>query len=119
MISIENPDELPFLQFLSTSGANCLILLSDLPHCPECTNLLRPGVVWFGEKLSAGAPDNVEQWLQEEGVELVIAAGTSLEVFPAAEWVGTARENGASLVVVDLDIGHHVVEGLGEGDLVF
>jgi len=64
---------------------------------------LRPGVVWFGERLAAGAPDNIDEWISEEAIDLVIAAGTSLEVFPAAEWVSTARTLGASLAIIDTD----------------
>ena len=80
--------------------------LSDLTRCPKCENLLRPGVVWFGKRLAAGAPDDIDTWISEGGVDLVIAAGTSLEVFPAAEWVGTVREDGAPLAVFELDNGH-------------
>ena len=28
---------------------------SDVPHCPECGGLIRPGVVWFGETLPEAA----------------------------------------------------------------
>ena len=80
--------------------------MSDLPRCPTCENLLRPGVVWFGERLAAGAPDNVDDWIAETDIDLVIAVGTSLEVFPAAEWVGTVREYGAALAIFDLDRRH-------------
>jgi len=27
--------------------------VKDLPHCPKCSSLLRPAVVWFGESLCA------------------------------------------------------------------
>ena len=80
--------------------------MPNLPRCPVCENLLRPGVVWFGERLAAGAPDNIDNWIAETEVDLVIAAGTSLRVFPAAEWVGMARENGAALAIFDLDRCH-------------
>jgi len=115
-IYVRTPEDLPFLNLLSTSRSRSQITLSDLPHCPECTKLLRPGVVWFGERLADGAPDNVESLL-EEGVDLVIAAGTSLNVHPAAEWVNRAQADGASIVIIDLDQNHQMVGNLETGDL--
>jgi NAD-dependent deacetylase sirtuin 5 len=91
--------------------------LAELPHCPKCKDLLRPGVVWFGERLAAGAPDNVDEWMSEERIDLVIVAGTSLEVFPAAEWVNTARTLGASLAIIDAD--HRLGDELDENDWFF
>jgi NAD-dependent deacetylase sirtuin 5 len=91
--------------------------LAELPHCPKCTDLLRPGVVWFGERLAAGAPDNIDEWMSEERIDLVIVAGTSLEVFPAAEWVNTARTLGASLAIIDAD--HRLGDDLDENDWFF
>jgi NAD-dependent deacetylase sirtuin 5 len=109
---------LPFLLSLSTAS-NRSVGLSDLPQCPECQELLRPGVVWFGEKLAAGAPDNIDAWISEGEVDLVIAAGTSLEVFPAAEWVSTARESGAALAVFELDNGQRLVDEWNHEDWLF
>jgi NAD+-dependent protein deacetylase sirtuin 5 len=78
---VRTPDEMPFLLLLSNSNDQSRSLtFSDLPHYPYCTNLLRLGVVWFGGKLAAGAPDSIDEWMSEEHVDLVIAAGTSLEV---------------------------------------
>jgi NAD-dependent deacetylase sirtuin 5 len=107
-ITIRKLADLPFLALASPG-------LADLPHCPKCTYLLRPDVVWFGERLAAGAPDAVDEWLAQDGVELVLVVGSSLRVFPAAEWVGAARANGAVLALVDMDEEHGVE--LGQGDL--
>lgn len=116
---VQNIEDFPFLGLLSTASSQSQIALSDLPRCPKCPNILRPGVVWFGERLAAGAPDSIDKWLLQDGVDLVIAAGTSLEVFPAAEWVNTARVYGASLVVIDLDKDHHLADDLEDQDLFF
>jgi thiamine pyrophosphate-dependent acetolactate synthase large subunit-like protein len=69
-----------------------------------------------GERLAGGAPDNIESLL-EEGIDLVIAAGTSLNVHPAAEWVNRAQADGASIVIIDLDQNHQMVDNLETGDL--
>lgn len=118
-ISIQKPEDLPFLLSLSTATDRSHIVVSDLPHCPKCTNLLRPGVVWFGERLAAGAPDRVEKSMSEDGIVLVIAVGTSLEVYPAAEWVTTPRAYGASLAIIDLNKDHRIVDELSTETFFF
>ncbi|KAF1994251.1 DHS-like NAD/FAD-binding domain-containing protein [Amniculicola lignicola CBS 123094] len=118
--NVHTPHDIPFL--LSLSNANDQprsAALSDLPHCPKCANLLRPGVVWFGERLAAGAPDSIDEWMSQQRIDLVIAAGTSLEVFPAAEWVNTARTYGASLLVIDTEKDHQLVDELNDNDWFF
>ncbi|KAF2635822.1 NAD-dependent deacetylase sirtuin-5 [Massarina eburnea CBS 473.64] len=118
-INVHKPQDIPFLLSLSNADHETRsVVLSDLLHCPKCANLLRPGVVWFGERLSAGALDNVDKWMLEEHIDLVIAAGTSLEVFPAAEWVSTARAYGASLAIIDAG-DDRLVDELNEDDWLF
>jgi NAD-dependent deacetylase sirtuin 5 len=117
---IDSPHDVPFLLSLSTAQNQLRsVTLSDLPHCPKCTELLRPGVVWFGERLAAGAPDVVDDWISENDIDLVITVGTSLEVFPAAEWVETVRASGASLALVDTVITRKLEEMLDHGDWFF
>ncbi|CAO2656001.1 Nn.00g048040.m01.CDS01 [Neocucurbitaria sp. VM-36] len=119
-IDIQKPEDLPFLMKLATASSQSYSLtLSDLPHCPECKSLLRPGVVWFGERLAAGAPDVVDEWILKGDIDIVIAAGTSLEVFPAAEWVDTARRDGAALAVFELNDGHQLVDDSNVEDWLF
>jgi NAD-dependent deacetylase sirtuin 5 len=119
-IHVSAPHDLPFLLSLSNAvGQLHSIVLSELPHCPKCTSLLRPGVVWFGERLAAGAPHNIDEWMDEEQIDLVIAAGTSLEVFPAAEWVHTARAEGASLAIIDAGNDHQLGDDLDDNDWFF
>ena len=36
----------------------------ELPRCPKCHNLLRPGVVWFGESLPTDTLDAIDQFLE-------------------------------------------------------
>lgn len=115
-IYVRTQEDLPFLKLLSTASHWSQIALSELPHCPGCTKLLRPGVVWFGERLAGGAPENIESLLKE-GIDLLIAAGTSLNVYPVAEWVIRAQEDGASIVIIDLDQDHQMSDDLESGDL--
>jgi NAD-dependent deacetylase len=56
--------------------------LNDLPpHC-ACGGMLRPGVVWFGEMLPDGAIERAAAAVR--AVDVLIVAGTSAQVYPAA-----------------------------------
>ena len=69
------------------------------PACGDCGNLLRPGVVWFGEMLPAVALAAAEDAAQT--CDLMLVVGTSGAVWPAAGLAHTARHNGARVVVIN------------------
>lgn len=69
------------------------------PACAECGNLVRPGVVWFGEALPAGALDAAER--AADDCALLLVVGTSGAVWPAAGLAGRARRGGAAVVIVN------------------
>jgi NAD-dependent deacetylase len=69
------------------------------PRCGECGNLVRPGVVWFGEMLPAAALEAGER--AARGCELMLVVGTSGAVYPAAGLAHTARRSGARVVVLN------------------
>ncbi|MDZ7592056.1 MAG: NAD-dependent protein deacylase [Rubrivivax sp.] len=69
------------------------------PHCAECGNLLRPGVVWFGETLPPAALEAARRASAACAVMLVV--GTSGAVWPAAGLVGQARQQGAKVIIVN------------------
>jgi NAD-dependent deacetylase len=56
--------------------------LIDLPPYCHCGGMLRPGVVWFGEALPEGAMDRAA--VAVRAADVLIVAGTSARVFPAA-----------------------------------
>ena len=65
----------------------------ELPRCPKCHNLLRPGVVWFGESLPTAILDAVDDYISSsDHIDLILVIGTSSQVYPAAGYVDTARE---------------------------
>ncbi|AGS33658.1 NAD-dependent deacetylase [Corynebacterium maris DSM 45190] len=68
------------------------------PTCPVCGNLVRPGVVWFGEPLPGKEWDLAEQRMQE--ADLVVIVGTSGVVQPAASLPLLAREAGTPIIEV-------------------
>ena len=73
--------------------------LGPLPARCECGGLLRPGVVWFGEALPADALVEAEQAVRR--ARLVLVAGTSSLVYPAAALPTIARDAGAYVVEIN------------------
>lgn len=72
---------------------------SSLPRCPECGELLRPDVVWFGESLDRTL---LERALDSAGrADACLVVGTSAVVQPAASVATVAKQAGASLVEVN------------------
>lgn len=66
------------------------------PSCPECGNLRRPAVVWFGEMLPRATLAAAQQAAEE--CELMLVVGTSGVVYPAA---GLARLTPGRVVVLN------------------
>ena len=76
----------------------------ELPRCPKCHNLTRPGVVWFGESLPTDVLDAVDNFIEDEAnIDLILVIGTSAKVYPAAGYVDIARHKGARVAVVNMD----------------
>lgn len=69
------------------------------PRCGTCGNLVRPGVVWFGEYLPEGALAAAERAAAE--CDLMLVIGTSGAVWPAAGLAGRAHARGAFVVIVN------------------
>jgi NAD-dependent deacetylase len=70
-----------------------------LPGCPECGEVLKPGVVMFGEMLPAEAIERARQLAGEAGLLLVV--GSSLEVYPVAALPGETLGAGGALAIVN------------------
>jgi NAD-dependent deacetylase len=62
--------------------------LDELPPQCHCGGMLRPGVVWFGESLPVGAIERAERAVC--GSDVLIVAGTSGQVHPAAGLISMA-----------------------------
>jgi NAD-dependent deacetylase len=89
------------------------------PRCADCANLVRPGVVWFGEMLPPAAIDAAERAATSCDVMLVV--GTSGAVWPAAGLAVMARQAGAWVAIVNPhsseldDDAHQVLRGTAAG----
>lgn len=70
-----------------------------LPACPECGEVLKPGVVMFGELLPAAAIERAQQLAAE--ADLLLVVGSSLEVHPIAALPGETLAAGGALALVN------------------
>lgn len=68
------------------------------PECEACIAPLKPNVVLFGELLPEEAMSDAFALASE--ADLMIAIGSSLEVYPVASLPGVTLENGGSLALV-------------------
>src|SRR4029077_4737910 len=58
----------------------------DLPRCPECDALMRPGVVWFGEQLPWSEVKRVENYLDCGPCDVGVVAGTTATFGYIIDW---------------------------------
>jgi len=88
-----------FNQVAADAYLTAYIVNKSIPICPNCSNLLKPDVVLMGEQLPA------QIWIKaletSKWCDLMIVAGSSLEVLPVAGLPMRAIENGAHLIVIN------------------
>lgn len=91
------------------------------PRCTQCSGLIRPDVVWFGELLPA------EEWnasvAAAERADVFFSLGTSAVVYPAASLPVTAKRAGAYVIEINIEpteLSHQMDEVLlgKSGDLL-
>lgn len=72
-----------------------------LPVCTRCRGIIKTATISFGQAM----PEDEMQRSEAEALacDLFIAAGSSLVVYPAAAFPGIAKNNGASLAIVNRD----------------
>ncbi|TVR65398.1 MAG: NAD-dependent deacylase [Gemmatimonadales bacterium] len=70
-----------------------------LPRCPQCDQLLRPAVVWFGEMLDG--PTLEAAFEAAARADICVVAGTSAVVHPAASIPEMTLRSGGRLVEVN------------------
>ena len=88
-----------FKQFESESFLQAYINDGNIPRCLNCNGILKPDVILFGEQLPQFA------WLESQRVarqcDLMLVAGSSLEVLPVAGLPMQALDRGAHLIVIN------------------
>lgn len=92
-----------------------------LPKCSSCqVGLLRPGVVWFGEPLDLDMMHDINKWINQEPVDLMLVVGTSAVVYPAASYVERAARAGAKVCTVNIEAENpEYLQKLNPGDFAF
>ena len=70
-----------------------------VPHCDKCGGIVRPDIVLYEENLEHENVDNAIKAVKK--CDLMIIAGTSLTVYPAASFVNYFR--GSKLVIINRD----------------
>jgi NAD-dependent deacetylase len=71
----------------------------DVPLCPRCGGVLKPNAVLFGEQLPFDVVQSAERLLTKS--KLLLIAGSSLQVTPAAMLPIEPLNNGARLIIVN------------------
>jgi NAD-dependent deacetylase len=71
----------------------------EIPTCSVCGGVMKPNVVLFGEMLPVSVMYEAEQ--ESKACDVMLIAGSSLEVAPAADLPLIAKKNGAQLIVVN------------------
>lgn len=72
----------------------------ETPRCP-CGGVYKPNVILFGEQLPVHALARSKR--EARACDLMLVAGSSLEVAPAGDLPILAHESGASLIIVNLE----------------
>jgi NAD-dependent deacetylase len=71
------------------------------PLCKKCRGMLRPAVVFFGEALD---PEVLQLAYDEvNSCDFLLAVGSSLVVYPAADLPVRAKQAGAKLAIINID----------------
>ncbi|MGH8016358.1 MAG: Sir2 family NAD-dependent protein deacetylase, partial [Candidatus Zixiibacteriota bacterium] len=74
---------------------------NNIPVCRLCGGKIRPDVVWFGEMLESDIINTA--FVKSEEADVFFSVGTSALVHPAATLPMVARNNGATVVEVNVE----------------
>jgi NAD-dependent deacetylase len=84
-------------------------LLADLlnrpevrvPRCERCGAVLKPNVILFGEQLPTDVLEGAEHEIRH--CDLLLVAGSSLEVYPVADLPRRAKAHGAKMIIINYE----------------
>ncbi len=82
----------------AAAGLDAVLTAAPLPSCAKCGGLLKPDVVLYGESLDSATVHGAVNAIA--AADLLLVAGTSLAVYPAASFLNYYR--GDRLVVLNL-----------------
>jgi NAD-dependent deacetylase len=88
-----------FQRFEATPFLRPYIENAAIPTCLSCNGILKPDVILFGEQLPQAAWFEAQRAARQ--CDLMIVAGSSLEVLPVARLPMQALDRGAHLIVIN------------------
>ena len=88
-----------YKKFPSAEFLKPFIENGTLPHCVNCMGLLKPDVILFGEQLPQAAWQTAQRAARQ--CDLMLVAGSSLEVLPVAGLPIQALDHGAHLIIIN------------------
>lgn len=88
-----------YKSFDSSEFVERFISDGTIPFCPDCNGILKPDVILFGEQLPQTAWFEAQR--EARSCDLMMVAGSSLEVLPVAGLPMQAVDRGAHLIVVN------------------
>jgi len=71
----------------------------EIPHCPKCNQTLKPDVILFGEQLPQAAWYKAQ--IEARQSDLILVAGSSLEVLPVAGLPMQTLDRGGHLIIIN------------------
>ncbi len=71
-----------------------------VPTCEACGGIMKPDVIQFGQSMPVEETQEAQRRAAE--CDLLLACGSSMVVYPAAEMPLVAKNNGARLVIINL-----------------
>jgi NAD-dependent deacetylase len=85
----------PFLEILLASDT------PEIPRCETCQGVLKPNTILFGEQLPYQALNAAER--DTRRCDVMLVAGSSLEVYPIADLPRQAKAHGAHLIIINYE----------------
>ncbi|WP_292471080.1 NAD-dependent protein deacylase [Methanolobus sp.] len=76
-----------------------MLLKEEVPHCSECSGLIKPDITFFGEMLDEDAFTKAVD--ASSDADLFVVIGSSLVVQPAASLPMLSLKTGAKLVIIN------------------
>jgi NAD-dependent deacetylase len=71
------------------------------PHCAQCEGIVKSATISFGQAL---VPEVIERAMLAAGeCDLLVAVGSTLQVYPVAGTVPLAHKGGAKVIIVNAD----------------
>lgn len=80
---------------------NQFLETDQIPLCPTCGGVLKPNIILFGEPLPTAVLQQAQ--LHAQACDLMIVAGSSLEVSPINELPRLAKQMGARVIFINFE----------------